>query len=1247
MVAFVIIVGASAVVVASPGGGPPADASNSNGVGPSGEAPGGGGVGELNNTYPDFFDEVNESNLDSLEPLEQRAWAMFKIENTETDRPPETNARYDAVTLLNETVRLHRDDDLRRVESVEAFDKAHRALRRASVLDDEEAVELSTLAVLRANRETAELTVEEAAAVLEDEGAETSSAETHLENARDALDRAEEKTEHGGQPTAVARANSVKEYGKAWEHAQRVLDAVDEQTSPEIRITTNPENYILREGYLEIPLRAVVTDTRPYEIDEATVRVNGEVLDTYELNSGTAPDSGATFSDTIELDTTESIVEVSVEHEGERIADEIAVETPGFADDTYEITVKDDTSGISVDVTGKGVRQRNVRTTDATTEGAQGYEAGPEVRVRAFREFEVATVEVPLDEDVDLDANVSVYRWSPDDDKPWHPIETEIDEEERVARAQVDSISDSYFSAFFVNRWEDRMTESVILDEDDLVADGVELNTLDESDKSDETGEIDTADTPEDRLGAPIVDQKGGRTEIENRRPGENVSNSTFIDEKNTTTGNVSTGNTSAVAGLSGGTVGTVGTESIDVVNRGSQTGRVIQAPDEVEPGDRITIVGEVRNERASARDNIVFGTVGLPDGTVLDVQRMPGLGAGTITHTLTVPNDFGGSLVWSFHQQFTARASANQFRNNAARDFVDAKGRKVGVFILGRNESDDELNDTDGDGIPDVVEEMSFGMPVGPSDVRNQVVDLDPLRADTLGDGVPDNESVKVDWEVDDDGDEVISAEIVDAVANPSLIDTSGNGLPDFQELNVWDSNPLLSDTRGDGYDDFVDPRINENSRPPDVQLLSPVGDYEERINVFVTYTDDIDEIVVDGNYPRLGRSDVRIESRPDSLDVERDGNEYRATAVVDIEKRERPVLPDQPPEWYWVNVTGADGDATNLRVNPQDGGVTFDAERIEAETAAAPAVGTTTGSLGTGALVGIGAGAVAALVQAGSFEEPRITIEKASETIDEPLEIAVPPTATDNTYDPTETPLDEPIRLPSGQVIEEDAAPIEAPPARGHGWELIENELPGVTQDNIDEIIRTPGKFTETEDGYRIVDDNPVGEGGIIIDIGDDGTVLRASQTVEDYDENDIEIDDIVEKTLRKNDWDHNQLGETEDEIKDNLRDILENPSEVYETQDGTERTYVKEMKLNGNDIVVFVFVADGKAITSFVPSTGEGASPPDSTHDEVYERENAINYIIESVLDAGGDEPMEKIEEFEEVIEQIDIGETPEDI
>jgi len=131
---------------------------------------------------------------------------------------------------------------------------------------------------------------------------------------------------------------------------------------------------------------------------------------------------------------------------------------------------------------------------------------------------------------------------------------------------------------------------------------------------------------------------------------------------------------------------------------------------------------------------------------------------------------------------------------------------------------------------------------------------------------------------------------------------------------------------------------------------------------------------------------------------------------------------------------------------------------------------------------------------------------------------------------------------------------------------------------------------------------------------------------------------------QTLRKNDWDHKQLGETEGEIRDTLREILENPSEVYEgtrtNDDATVRVYVNEMTLNGNEVVAFLLVVDGEAISSFVPA---GQAPETSDYDSVYDREEAIEYIKEEVLKTStGEDPIRKILQDEEIIEDIDEGE-----
>ena len=85
--------------------------------------------------------------------------------------------------------------------------------------------------------------------------------------------------------------------------------------------------------------------------------------------------------------------------------------------------------------------------------------------------------------------------------------------------------------------------------------------------------------------------------------------------------------------------------------------------------------------------------------------------------------------------------------------------------------DSDDEIPDTDGDGLND-DEEKSLG--------------TDPALEDTDGDGLND------------------SAEIKDYQTNPLKNDTDDDGLMDGEEINIYTSNPIKDDTDGDGITDF-----------------------------------------------------------------------------------------------------------------------------------------------------------------------------------------------------------------------------------------------------------------------------------------------------------------------------------------------------------------------------------------------------------------------------------------------------------
>ena len=232
--------------------------------------------------------------------------------------------------------------------------------------------------------------------------------------------------------------------------------------------------------------------------------------------------------------------------------------------------------------------------------------------------------------------------------------------------------------------------------------------------------------------------------------------------------------------------------------------------------------------------------------------------------------------------------------------------------------------------------------------------------------------------------------------------------------------------------------------------------------------------------------------------------------------------------------------------------------------------------------------------------------------------------------------------ITLPSGATFEHE---IHDGHERRHGWEQVK-ELPGIDSvDDVGEVVRAPNAIEEDGQYDLIIGDNPNGDGQVVLRLLD-GMIVSASQPISDYDGERVEIEDAVNKIVNeKDDWDHNQLGNSKSEVRETLKQILQDPGEVYKaTRDSDGATisvYLKEMYLNGNEVVVFALVRDGQLITSFVPA---GEAPPGSAYENVYDRSAAIEYIKEEVLKtATGQTAIEKVEEFKEIIEEIDIGET----
>ncbi|WP_310918632.1 PQQ-binding-like beta-propeller repeat protein [Haloarcula saliterrae] len=119
------------------------------------------------------------------------------------------------------------------------------------------------------------------------------------------------------------------------------------------------------------------------------------------------------------------------------------------------------------------------------------------------------------------------------------------------------------------------------------------------------------------------------------------------------------------------------------------------------------------------------------------------------------------------------------------------SEGSRVQQGTLGHTHPCPELRleDSDDDCIPDAVAEADLQMPDDGSDAAGDPINLDPTERDTSGNGIHDHRLIDVEWEVVDGGaDPVVEAEVTDAIANPSRVDSTGDGLTDREQLRGWE---------------------------------------------------------------------------------------------------------------------------------------------------------------------------------------------------------------------------------------------------------------------------------------------------------------------------------------------------------------------------------------------------------------------------------------------------------------------------
>lgn len=118
-----------------------------------------------------------------------------------------------------------------------------------------------------------------------------------------------------------------------------------------------------------------------------------------------------------------------------------------------------------------------------------------------------------------------------------------------------------------------------------------------------------------------------------------------------------------------------------------------------------------------------------------------------------------------------------------------------------------EDTTDTDQDGLYDIVEK-SIGTDINNKDSDGdglddyqevQILGLNPLSKDSDGNGI-------TDYDEDNDGDGLSNGEEILVGCNPMMGDSDGDRLNDYEEVKIYRTNPNEEDTDGDLVSDYVE---------------------------------------------------------------------------------------------------------------------------------------------------------------------------------------------------------------------------------------------------------------------------------------------------------------------------------------------------------------------------------------------------------------------------------------------------------
>ena len=266
----------------------------------------------------------------------------------------------------------------------------------------------------------------------------------------------------------------------------------------------------------------------------------------------------------------------------------------------------------------------------------------------------------------------------------------------------------------------------------------------------------------------------------------------------------------------------------------------------------------------------------------------------------------------------------ANQEDSNGLEDLKDSDGDGVPDYIEDAMGTNPESADSDENGIPDSEEDSDGdGLP----DYIEIMWGLNPTAIDTDGDGTWDGEE-------DTDEDGLTNVEELVLGTDGSNPDTDGDGVSDYVEVWLFGTSPTEPnpDSDGDGFpdklEDFVGTSNNHFDYDVDGDYLPDVG--EERIGTDYTNPDTDGDGFIDSMELLLGLDPTNAD-----IDTDGDGLPDELEELLGLDPTSGDSNPDDEHQGDVLGVLSQMSDGGSLLdVIPQLGFGLVDCDSVEYET-------------------------------------------------------------------------------------------------------------------------------------------------------------------------------------------------------------------------------------------------------------------------------------------------------------------------